>query len=325
MASTIHIIIVGCGNVGSRHLQAIVKLPHELTIEVVEISKKALEIAKSRLEEIDYDKKKIRCNWHDNIQELKEKADLVIVSTTSIGKVELVSKLLDMGYSRFVIDKIVAQSDKEYDFLLNKMTNLKAKAWVNTARGYFESYQKLKKYFEGSEPIYMSVNAGNRGLGCVGIHFINLFSFLCDNYKIKLNGDSLYNKLLPNKRGKNLVEFAGTITGSLPDGSSLTITFSPHDDLGQTIDIMGKNKHLLIDESNEKVHFLKGNNQNEFKFKNEFQSSLTTKIVHDILENDNCNLPTLEESSYVHHELFQIFNEHIKKISGEDRELCPIT
>jgi len=129
MGSSKHIIIVGCGNVGSRHLQAVVKLPHELTIEVVEISKKAQEIAKSRLKEIDYDKKKIRCNWHDDIEELKEKADLVIVSTTSPGKVELVSKLLDMGFSRFVIDKIVAQSDKEYDFLLNKVTNLKAKAW----------------------------------------------------------------------------------------------------------------------------------------------------------------------------------------------------
>jgi len=116
MASTKNIIIVGCGNVGSRHLQAIVKLPRELTIEVVEISKKSQEIAKSRLEEIDYDKKKIRCNWHDNIEELKEKADLVIVSTTSIGKVELVSKLLDMGYSRFVIDKIVAQSDRSIIF-----------------------------------------------------------------------------------------------------------------------------------------------------------------------------------------------------------------
>ena len=320
-----HIIIVGCGNIGSRHLQAIAKLPCELTIEVVETSKKAQEIAESRLDEIDYDKKRIRCNWHNNIEALKGKADLVIVSTTSIGKVELVSKLLDKGYSRFVIDKIVAQSDKEYDFLLNKMNNLKAKAWVNNSRSYWESYQKLKNFFEGSKPIYMSVNAGNRGLGCVGIHYINLFSFFCDHYKIKLNGDSLYNKLLPNKRGKDLVEFAGTITGSLPDDSSLTITFSPHHDFGEIISIMGTDKHLLVEENNEKVHIISGSNQSEIKFKKELQSSLTTKIVHDILENDNCNLPTLEESSYTHHELFSIFNKHIKKISGEDTELCPIT
>ena len=319
------IVIVGCGNVGSRHLQAVVKLPYELRIDVVEMSKKSQEIAESRLNEIKYNKNKIKCFWHKNIESLKGKADLVIVSTTSIGKVELISKLLDIGYSRFVIDKIVAQSDNEYNFLLNKMNQSNAKSWVNTARGYFEAYKKIKKYFENTGPIDMAVNAGNKGLGCVGIHFINLFSFLCDQYDIKLNGDFLYNKLLPNKRGDNLVEFAGTIIGLSPNGSSLTITFSPHSDLGQTINIMSKNKQILIDESNEKIYFLNGDTQNEIKFKNELQSVLTTKIVYDILEKDDSDLPTLKESSHVHHELFSIFNEHIKKLSGKDRELCPIT
>ena len=104
------------------------------------------------------------------------------------------------------------------------------------------------------------------------------------------------------------------------DGSGVKIHRLAGDRLHQLLD-----PYLMIDEINEKVHIIRGNNQSEIKFKNELQSSLTTKIVHDILESDNCNLPTLEESSYAHHELFSIFNKHIKKISGEDRELCPIT
>ena len=95
-----HNVIVGCGNIGSRHLQGIAKLPYDLTIEVVEKIKKAQEIAKSRLAEVNYDKNKLECFWYDDISQLKDKADLVIVSTQAPGKVNLICKLLDLGYKR---------------------------------------------------------------------------------------------------------------------------------------------------------------------------------------------------------------------------------
>ena len=54
------IILVGCGNVGSRHLQAIVKLRYPISIEIIEPNLKAQTIAKSRLNEIKYNKSKCK-------------------------------------------------------------------------------------------------------------------------------------------------------------------------------------------------------------------------------------------------------------------------
>ena len=140
-----------------------------------------------------------------------------------------------MGHKRFITEKIVSQTKEDYEFLLKKVDEKNAKIWVNTARVYHNSYQRLKKILDNCKPLFISVNNGNEGLGCTGIHWINLLSYFCDDYEIKLNGDALYDKILSNKRGTDLVEFAGIITATTKHGSTLTINFAPHDNLSFTI------------------------------------------------------------------------------------------
>ena len=52
-------LLVGCGDMGSRHLQGLVKLPFDKTIEVIEPDQNAKNLAESRLNEIEYFKKKL--------------------------------------------------------------------------------------------------------------------------------------------------------------------------------------------------------------------------------------------------------------------------
>ena len=49
------IILVGCGNIGSRHLQALTKLNGEYLIEIIEPNDEAVLLAKLRLSEMKYD------------------------------------------------------------------------------------------------------------------------------------------------------------------------------------------------------------------------------------------------------------------------------
>ncbi len=319
------IVLVGAGNIGSRHLQALAKLPYELSIDIVEKETKNFEISEKRLLEIGFNKDLLKYQFHQDFEDLKGPADLVIVATNSKGRADLVIDLLDRGFSRFLLEKIVTQSKEEYEKLLNKINEKNSKAWIDTARVYFDSYQKIKEYFRDSGPLHVSVNCGNEGLGCNAIHFINLFSYLCNNYKVKLNGDALDNQILPNKRGNDLVEFSGTITGSVSNGSSFTVTFVQHENLPFTVEILGKDKHLFIEERKGIMNLLKGEKELDFTFNEELQSNLTTKIVKDILEKDSCLLPTLQESSYVHYDLFRIFNSHLKKVTNKESNICPIT
>lgn len=319
------IVLVGAGNIGSRHLQALAKLPIELSVDIVEKEKENFKIAEKRLMETGFDKKLFQYQHYENIDSVKVPADLVIVATNSKGRSNLVISLLEKGFTRFLLEKIVTQSKQEYEDLMKKMNEKNSKAWVDTAHVYFDSYQKIKRYFDESFPLHVSVKCGNEGLGCNAIHFINLFSFLVNDYKVKLNGNSLDNEILENKRGKELVEFSGTIKGSISNGSSFTISFSQHENLPITLEILGKDKHLFIDETKGFMKLLKGERQLDFLFNYELQSDLTTKIVKDILNNDSCILPSLEEASEMHYELFRIFNSHLKMITGRDSNICPIT
>jgi len=320
------ITLIGCGNVGSRHLQALAKLPFDIDVKIVEPNKDAQDLAKTRLNEVQKKNTNNRFSWHESIKELDGSSDLVIVATTSVGRIEILNKLLELGENKFLVEKMVCQSTDEYDSLLTKMKHYKAKGWVNTNLRCFESWQIIKKYFEDSEFIHLSVIESNLSpLGTNAIHYIDLFSFLTNDYNVQLNGDFLLNKLYPNKRGKHLKEFAGSIVGSCKDGSSLAMTFIPDCDLPNILNIAGNHKHLMIDELNEKMFDLANRNDLKVQFKFEHPSSLTTKIAKDIIEKEDCDLTTIENSYHLHAELFRILNSHIKKLTNEDVKLCPIT
>ena len=62
------------------------------------------------------------------------------------------------------------------------------------------------------------------------------------------------------------MEFAGTITGLLKDGSTITVTFSPHENLSFTIGFQGNNKQIFVDETLEKLYYLKGEKPLDIEF-----------------------------------------------------------
>jgi len=320
------IAIVGCGNVGSRHLQAIAKLPATVIVDIIEPSESARRLAESRLTEVPHNKSNLHLNWYKSIHDLKFGGHLLtIVATSSIDRINTIDQLLESGHSRFLIEKMVCQSAKDYDTLLSKIKAHDAKGWVNTPRRYYKSYQEIRECFGTTGPIHISVLAGNMGLGSNAIHFLDLFSWFCNDYKISL-GEALYDKVFPNKRGPNLVEFAGTIIGFSRDASILEVSFLPsNEDMPLIVSITTKDMHLAINESKEKFIAESNSCLSNLKFQNEYVSDLTARIANDILTTDNCLLPTLENSYYSHCELFRIFNAHLKKLTGMERELCPIT
>ncbi|MCA9811912.1 MAG: hypothetical protein KC483_03505 [Nitrosarchaeum sp.] len=318
-----NICLVGCGNVGSRHLQAIAKLPFPVDVEIVEPNQDSQELGKKRLSEIEQNRDN-KFSWLARIDDLRCRPDLTIVATTATGRAEILCRLADIGHSRFLIEKMACQSDEEYSMIVDKFHQRKAKGWINTNPRCFASYQKLREYFEGSKNIHFAVTASNvSALGTNTVHYMDLFSYFTDDYNIMLNGDLLIDMVFPNKRGSHLMEFAGTITGKTRDDSTMVLTFLPSEKLHTIVNIVGNDKHVMIDETNQKAIDMV--NGNEIRFAYEHASTLTTRISQDILEKDDCGLSTLEDSQGLHKEIFRMFNLHVSKVTGKNVELCPIT
>ena len=244
------------------------------------------------------------------------------MATTSKGRLDLVSKLLEQGNKRFLLEKMVCQSKTEYIKIISKMKKHKSKAWINTPRRYFKSYQKINNIFSHNI-VHLCVDAGNLGLGSNAIHIMDLFSWLNHDYDISLNGDYLDNKILSNKRGKNFVEFSGSLIGKSKKGALLYITFHLNQNIPVTVTLVNKNMKIIIDETNSKL--LLNTESNTLNFNTEFVSNITDKIAFDILNKDSCLLPKLENSLIAHTELFKVFNRHLTKIQKIHYNLCPIT
>lgn len=316
------ILLVGCGNIGSRHLQALVKMKNPSEIHIVEKSKYSQKLAKVRLDEVSYNKKIHQLFWYTSINQVKKINDLAIISTLSKNRINIISQLLSQGHKKFLIEKIVCQSKQEFDTLLKQMKIFGAKGWVNNNRRYFDSYVKIKNSLKNSKYIKLNIYLENSGLGSNTLHFTDLFSWFTNN-NLKLNGEYLYPKLFMNKRGKNFKEFYGTIFGHDGKFSSLTLTSIPSPNTSIIIRISSDKKNYIIDELNQKCLILDSNKN--FKFSFEHTSTVSTKIFSDILEHGKSNLPTLE-NSYIHHiEIFRIFNLHIKKQLKRNVSICPIT
>ena len=167
-------LLVGCGDMGSRHLQGLVKLPFDKTIEVIEPDQNAKNLAESRLNEIEYFKKKLTLKWHTSIKE-SHQSDVTIISTQSNDRVNVIEELLRLGNSRFLIEKMVCQSTPEYEKILNDFTKFNAKGWVNTNFRYFTFFQNLITYFSKNMPLKFVISGFEKGLGSNAIHFLDLF------------------------------------------------------------------------------------------------------------------------------------------------------
>ncbi len=325
MNSAKKILIVGCGNIGSRHLQAVAKLSNVAVIDIIEPNSHSQTVAKSRFEEIPIDKN-LRINWYKSLDSFEEESDLVIIATSSKGRVKIIETLLALGHKRFLIEKMVCQSQEEYEHLINIMARYKAIGWVNTPRRYYQSYRNLRTIFNAKNSIYLSVTAGNEGLGSNAIHFIDLFSWFSGEYNIHLKGDFLNNQIFTTKRGAEYKEFAGTIIGSTDNNKSLlTISFLPFDTIPLVVTIIGNDNHFIIDETNNNFYSIKSRKELKINNITEYTSNLTTKIVTDIFEKKFCSLPTVQESSFAHYQLFNIFNEHLKKVTKNEIRICPIS
>ena len=262
--------------------------------------------------------------WYNHIDEIISNTDLTIISTSSINRAQLISKLIDKGHDRFLIEKVVCQSKKEYDLLLKKFKKNKVKGWINFPRHYFPFYQKIIPFFQTKEPIMISVTGGDIGLTTNSIHFIDLFSWILKTSKIDLTTNYLYPKIFPNKRGASFKEFSGTIIGKYKN-SILSITSFYNSNSPLLIDISNSKFRIIIDEVNGKILFNYPKKLSKFKFDYIHVSDSTTLISKDILRADKCHLPSIIDSYNHHIELFQAFNFHIKNITKQKPLLCPIT
>lgn len=314
-------LLVGCGNIGRRHLEGLTKLPITKTVHVVEPNIQSQKFAKKQFSKLRKTSFHTKVIWYSSIEELENISELAIIATNSNGRVDIIEQLMIQGHRKFLLEKIVCQSKKEYSLLLKNLKKFNGQAWINTNRRYFKIYKKLKQLFKNEKHIVFSIFSNSLGLGTNTIHYADLFCWMVNQKSIGLDGSLLSSKILSNKRGKNFVEFSGTITGKNKKGI-FSVTSNNDAEKNIFIKISSKKHSVILNEVEEFFYDFRTMKKSNFEY--EHVSNLTPIIINDILKN-RCYLPTAEDVCDIHLELFRIFNLRLEKSLKKSFNLCPIT
>jgi predicted dehydrogenase len=320
------ILIIGAGQLGSRHLQGILKSTLLLDIEVIDLNSNSISIAKTRSEEIEYNKKNIIIKYFTTYEEINSSFDLCIIATTSTSRLKIIDYVTRKSKIKyFLLEKILFQKISEFEIAKNIILKYNIKTWVNCPRRIYQVYQDLKIFLKGDKINNIHVKGYDWGIACNGIHFLDLFSFFTDS-ALTFYSLNNFNETKESKR-KGFYEILGSIVFMNDTGSKLILESNKDFVQDFIIEINTDNYKLFVNETIGKYKILdkQGKLHSESDFKLPFQSDLTNLICDHLFNNHFCNLPEYNLSMNSHILCIKAFNEIFSKNGIETNNGCPIT
>lgn len=323
--SMYRIAIIGSGQLGSRHLQGLLKMEIPLSIDVVDSSQASLELAKNRASEIETQLKDIR--YLTNIEALKNDIDLCIIATGANVRLTILETLLKLKkVQNLILEKVLFQSLGDFQIADNLIKKHGINCWVNCPRPMFDFYKNIKSKIGKDELITYMVSGGEWGLACNAIHFIDNMAFLSCNTQFVYDTSGI-SSVIESKR-KGFVEFSGTLIGRQPNGSELILHSRNYSDAKLRIHILTDNYSWEIDEIDGTV--LESSKKSNWKVKKQkikipFQSEITNVFVKQILYEGKCDLSTYRTSMNLHLDMLSSFINVYNFKTGQHSKICPIT
>ena len=322
------LMVVGCGGIGSRHLQALCKIDIPVKIFAVDTSEKSLknaqiltnETTNSNIKSIQFSKE-----LPDDIDFI----DLCIIATSSNVRLTVLKKLVSKySIKNLILEKVLFQSIRELDEAKDLINKEKIKCWINCPRREETFWRDMKKILSCYSGLNLYYGKSDWSMCCNSIHIIDLAVWLFNDKIRHLDNSNLNNDIHKSKR-EGFIEMTGILKGYFERDNTLTLEANlgiPREEA--TFEISGDEIRLIVNEDKGKgVLYKKENNwiPQEYDFHIPFQSEKTHKIAKKILENEECFLTKLEESVEIHKPLLLSFIKHLNKISKEKYDYCPIT
>ena len=134
----------------------------------------------------------------------------------------------------------------------------------------------------------------------------------------------------PSKRGNDLFDLSGILTGASNKGSQLTISFLNSETGPDLITIFTPRGRFIVDHfqkfAYESYPFVNNWQWHRFQIdENWMVSHMTRKFVEDILIRDDCRLPTLQDCLPAHQFILNSLLPHFNKLLNVNQNFCPVT
>lgn len=327
MTSRPEICIVGAGQLGSRHLQALQNIPTPLSIHVIDPSPESLTVARERFESIPRDGQTHEITFGQDFESLSKPVDIAIVATNSDHRAEAVRAILKQTTVSFmVLEKLLFRNPEDYDSIPRLLKQKNVTAFVNCSMRTMPFYFSLKEHI-GSGPITYTVAASQFGLITNAIHYIDHMAFLSGGLDYHIVTDGLDPKTIPSKR-RGFLELNGTLGVDFANGSHGSLTCFGTGALPVLVEIASDSYRVISRETQNKVWITSSHdewNWKEIDAPIPFQSQMTTTVVTDLLTKKTCDLVPLEQSITLHRPLLEGLRVFLEKTQGQEIPDYPFT
>ncbi|NYT39226.1 Gfo/Idh/MocA family oxidoreductase [Sphingomonas sp. R-74633] len=317
--------VIGAGQLGSRHLQALMKLTFPCEIWVMDPSAASLDTARERASVIAQGADH-KLYFTQQLTELPRALDYVIVATAADVRWKVLQQLLGASSVRYLLlEKVLFQDLAHYDAAQQLFASCGTSVWVNCTRRAYPIYDRVRDFFAGRPLWQMNVSGGEWGLGCNGVHFLDLYAFLGGETVNAFSTDALDPQVIASKRS-GFHEFTGTLTGTSPSGR---FEATSRGDSGEPIiiELRAEGRSCVLDEATGTAFF--GDHAEKRwtteDFTNPFLSDVGAQIAEGLLSRGECQLPTYAESAACHVPFVRALASFAARYIGQPANICPIT
>lgn len=325
-----NVCIIGSGQLGSRHLQALKAVKKPLNIFIIDTNEKALEIAKERYENFEAIGGNHNIFYNTGYESLPNSIEIAIIPTGSAPRKQCIDNLLSTAKVKFlVLEKLLFQTILEVETVGNLLEDNNVKTWINCPMRMIPFYEGLKQQF-GGKPIYYQLSGSNFGLITNLIHYIDYMVYItgCQEFSLDL---SKVNKRVVKSKREGYHELMGQIDVSFSDGSKGQFICLPEGPLALESQIFSEFHRVKINEAQGKASWSKWSDEKEYiEYYEEdisipYQSQLTTILVEEILNKEKCRLPEYKESSQIHIAIMKPIIKFLNENTEFKGELFPFT
>jgi predicted dehydrogenase len=319
-----NIMIIGAGQLGSRHLQGALQSEIALNIIVVDPFQKSLDVAEQRANEISLGNSDTRISY---ITQIKSNVtiDVCIIATTANIRFSVFKELIDhCKVENIIFEKVLFQKENEYSLVGDQLKQHGINAWVNCPRRVYPAYKKIQSLLSTEKSLSLSVKGSNWGLACNGIHFIDLFAFISQKFDFEISTTMLRKDVVESKR-HGFYEVFGTLIGQFNDDFRFELNCSDDEAISIQVNIVTPNYEVNVDELQNKLSISHNGEKSDEAYYPLYQSQLTHLNIEEIVKMNFSSLTPFSESEKIHIPFIKAIKHHVESSLDKELDACPIT
>ncbi|OOE93155.1 Gfo/Idh/MocA family oxidoreductase [Salinivibrio sp. AR640] len=318
-----NVLIIGAGQLGSRHLQGALVSSKALNLTVVDSSEASLSVARERAGQVEQGNEQSQVTYQTEMPS-HQSFDVCLIATAAHARAHVTKYLLATNtVIHIIFEKVLFQALADYTEIDALLESSKTTGWVNCPRRVFPTYIALKETLSPDTPIHMDVSGHGWGMACNSIHFLDLFAYLSGHSELKVTKSQLDDALIESKRA-GFYEVTGEIEFS---AGPHTVRVHSGLDTTPSLDLVltqGTDKHIVNEVGGTWQH-ISSEETMTHPHAPLYQSQLTGPSIDALLDESQCALTPYKESSEIHSPYIEALLQHMSKVLKRDLDICPIT